>query len=471
MKGRQKLSTALAFSALFALVVAACGGEAEPPAAAARPAEPSALADAPATDATDQPESRPAASAPPGSADATALDTTGAPVGETPPVELSPPASAEKAMSVEAEAAVVGAEKVPLEATGRKGDEELAPELKGISGWINSEPFTLESHRGKVVLVDFWTYTCINCIRTLPYLKAWHEKYADEGLVIVGVHTPEFDFEKIRQNVVEAMDEFELKYAVAQDNDYKTWDAFENRAWPSKYLIDKDGYIRYNHVGEGAYDETEQKIRELLSEAGSDLSSISDLTAPAPDFDPNAEAAERGKELTRELYAGASRNYNLLYSSSMPPYVLHAKYYESLNADVEYQAPETYQNHFIYLAGLWRNKEESLVHARETEDYEDYIGIMFYATSVNAVLAPDNANPFTVRLTLDDAPLEVEKAGEDVMYDEDGNSYIYVDESRLYRLVDMPVFSGHKLKLSSTSPEMSLFAFTFGAYMEGEPKP
>ena len=153
----------------------------------------------------------------------------------------------------------------------RTGDEELAPELQRISSWINSEPFTLESQRGQVVLVDFWTYTCINCIRTFPYLRSWHKKYADKGLVILGVHTPEFEFEKLRENVIEAMGKFGIEYPVAQDNDYGTWGAFNNRFWPAKYLIDKDGYIRYTHFGEGAYQETEQVIRELLAETGADL--------------------------------------------------------------------------------------------------------------------------------------------------------------------------------------------------------
>ena len=182
----------------------------------------------------------------------------------------------------------------PLATTGRTGDEKRAPELADISGWINTEPFTLESHRGNVVLVDFWTYTCINCIRTLPYLKAWHEKYADRGLVIVGVHTPEFEFEKLHENVVDAVGEFGLEYAVAQDNDFGTWDAFRNRFWPAKYLIDLDGYIRYTHFGEGAYDETEQMIRELLIETGADLGGVSKDTRPEPERDSDAISAEAG---------------------------------------------------------------------------------------------------------------------------------------------------------------------------------
>ena len=148
-------------------------------------------------------------------------------------------------------------------------DEPRAPELTGITGWINSEPFTLESQRGKVVLVDFWTFNCVNCIRTFPYLKKWHQKYAENGLVIVGVHSPEFEFERSLENVMAATIKHGLEYPVAQDNGFATWRAYTNRYWPAKYLIDKNGYIRYTHFGEGAYSETEQKIVELLTESGS----------------------------------------------------------------------------------------------------------------------------------------------------------------------------------------------------------
>ena len=151
------------------------------------------------------------------------------------------------------------------------GVGSLAPEIQSDpGGWINSTPLSIAGSRGQVVLIDFWTYTCINCIRTLPYLKAWHDTYADDGLRIIGVHTPEFEFEKIMENVEEAMVEFGLKYPVVQDNDFLTWRAFENRYWPAKYLIDKDGVIRYTHFGEGAYDRTEEMIKKLLSETGSD---------------------------------------------------------------------------------------------------------------------------------------------------------------------------------------------------------
>lgn len=142
-----------------------------------------------------------------------------------------------------------------------------APELTGITHWLNSSPLTLRELRGKVVLIDFWTYTCINCIRTLPYVTEWHKKYADEGLVIIGVHSPEFSYEHSTENVAEAIARFEIEYPVAQDNDFATWRAYHNRYWPAFYFIDAEGKLRYIKIGEGEYNKSEKIIQQLLAEA------------------------------------------------------------------------------------------------------------------------------------------------------------------------------------------------------------
>ena len=149
-----------------------------------------------------------------------------------------------------------------------------APEISGIVRWLNSEPLDMNALRGKVVLVDFWTYSCINCQRTLPYLRDWHEKYAGKGLVILGIHSPEFEFEKVEANVREAVAREGVTWPVAMDNDFATWQAYHNRYWPHEFLVDEEGTVRYDHIGEGAYRETEMRIRELLIEAGADVSSI-----------------------------------------------------------------------------------------------------------------------------------------------------------------------------------------------------
>jgi thiol-disulfide isomerase/thioredoxin len=143
---------------------------------------------------------------------------------------------------------------------------QRAPEFKDIDTWLNSRPLKLEESRGKVVLVDFWTYTCINCLNHLPYVKDWNEKYKDKGLVVVGVHTPEFAYEKSTKNVKDAIQRLQIKHAVAQDNGYGTWKAFNNQYWPAVYLIDKQGKIVYSHFGEGSYGTTEKKIQALLAE-------------------------------------------------------------------------------------------------------------------------------------------------------------------------------------------------------------
>ncbi len=437
--------TTIALLLAAAFVFAACSGSA-PQTTEAPAAQTQQMNAVPAAPAPQQAQAATATSVPP----------TQPPAATATTVPSKPVATAEPQAS--AHASIV---------TPTTGDEKTVPEIRGIASWINSEPITFEENRGKVVLVDFWTYTCVNCIRTLPFLKAWHEKYADKGLVIVGVHTPEFDFEKDRDNVIEATEGFGLKWPIAQDNDFKTWRAFDNRYWPAKYLVDKDGYIRYTHFGEGAYEETELWIRGLLEEAGVDLSDVSASTIPEPRHAIDLRSTDQETGLTREIYAGFERNYGALLSSA--PYVLHEEYYEEENAEVFYDDPGEHKNHFLYLQGLWRNDAERLIHARETEGYEDYLALKFSATSVNAVMAPVNGGEYQVRVTLNDKPISADAAGTDVMFDADGNGYIVVDSARMYHVVNLPKYESHELKLSSNSPEFSLFAYTFGAYDGGEP--
>jgi thiol-disulfide isomerase/thioredoxin len=144
----------------------------------------------------------------------------------------------------------------------------VAPEFTGIDHWLNSDPLTMKQLRGKVVLVDFWTYTCINCIHVLPHVTQWNQQYKDQGLVVVGVHTPEYPFERNTDNVKEAIKRLGVTYPVAQDNSYATWNAYDNQYWPAFYLIDKQGRVAYTHFGEGDYEQTEAKIKELLAAKG-----------------------------------------------------------------------------------------------------------------------------------------------------------------------------------------------------------
>ena len=159
----------------------------------------------------------------------------------------------------------------------------LRPRLVSTAGSTRT-PWTVPDFAGKIILLDFWTYTCVNCVRTLPFLQDWHEKYADHGLLIIGVHTPEFDFEKLHENVAAAVDDFGVGYAVAQDNERMTWNAYRVQAWPTKYIVDGNGWVRYYYRGEGAYADTELVIRYLLEEMGQDVSHIDPNTDPDPAY-------------------------------------------------------------------------------------------------------------------------------------------------------------------------------------------
>ncbi len=342
-----------------------------------------------------------------------------------------------------------------------------APELAGIHAWLNSQPLKIGDLKGKVVLIDFWTYTCVNCIRTFPYLREWHAKYADHGLVILGVHTPEFDFEKKLENVDEATKEHDIAWPVALDNDYITWRSYENRYWPAKYLIDKDGILRYTHFGEGAYAETEAKIRSFLQQAGVDLSAVDDTPQEDQAYD-SSFPRDRSARVTRELYAGHLRGYNdALYG--LGGYVWNREYYEGQNRVVDYVDPDDHFGDRIFLQGPWHNGPESLRHARETTNYEDYIFLRMSAKSANAVIKPEGpgAGPFKVLVTLDEEYLTDSNKGEDVVIEEDGRSFLYIDEPRLYSIIEAPEYGTYDLKLSSNSSHFALYAFTFGIYESG----
>jgi thiol-disulfide isomerase/thioredoxin len=334
-----------------------------------------------------------------------------------------------------------------------------APDLEGISGWINTDPLTLDELRGKVVLIDFWTYTCVNCIRTFPYLNEWQRKYSDRGLVIIGVHTPEFIFERDKNNVEAAVERFGLTYPVAQDNDYATWQAFNNRYWPAKYLIDANGYIRHQHFGEGAYDEFEEQIRLLLLESGSDVESILAGSDSGPEVAPNAVTPDLELSLTRELYGGYVRN-----QQQQGFYVFQDEYYAEPGAVVNYKDPGNHRNHFIYLHGMWFNGIESIVHSRTTKAYEDYIALKFYATSVNGVFGAEEGKASKVWITLNGQNLNKSNQGADISIDPDGRSFILVEEARMYYLVKLREIDSHELQISSNEEYFSLFALTFGAY-------
>ncbi|MEX2373718.1 MAG: redoxin domain-containing protein, partial [Dehalococcoidia bacterium] len=253
----------------------------------------------------------------------------------------------------------------------------VAPEFAGLGPWLNGEPVTIAAlaAEDRVVLVDFWTYTCVNCLRTLPFLADWHEKYAGRGLTIVGVHAPEFEFEKDPQNVARAVRDLGVAYPVAQDDDWLTWEAFANNVWPAKYLVGADGTIVYRHFGEGDYLETEGAIRAALTEAGHDVADIALGGVATPELDPDVQG------ITRELYFGYERNY---HPSGV--YAAQDAYYEGPDLVLHYEDPGAPRSHNQWYAhGAWLNEREGLVHARATDDPAGYIAFRFAGRTVNPV--------------------------------------------------------------------------------------
>ena len=335
---------------------------------------------------------------------------------------------------------------------------KAGPEVRGLQKWFNGDPTTIGQQiaDGRVVLVDFWTYTCINCIRTFPFLRQWHDKYADRGLTILGIHSPEFEFEKVADNVADAINRYDLGWRVAQDNEFETWRAFNNRFWPAKYLFDTSGEIIYSHFGEGDYLETEEKIREVLTAAGYDVSDIPLGGIEAPKRDPDAYT------MTRELYGGYERNY-----SFGGQYAGQPEYYEEPDVELFYEDGGSYAHNKWYVQGLWRNEREAIVHARETETLEDYFAIKFASRSVIVVINPEAPGPFDVVVEIDGEPLTEAQAGEDIAWDAEGRSLLKVDGGREYLAVELDEFGVHELKLSSNAANFAIFALTFGINLAG----
>ena len=388
------------------------------------------------------------------------VETTGQPTSSATTAPTQEPAAAPTAGVATKSATVKANRKVG----GEVGD--LVPEFGGIDAWINGNPLIMEELRGQVVLIDFWTYTCINCIRTFPFLKQWHSRYADDGLVIVGVHAPEFEFEKVYENVVDATKEHALGWTMAQDNDFVTWRRYSNRFWPAKYLIDKDGVVRYTHFGEGGYAETEDVIRELLAEADPSFLS-SNLPLPEDQtIDPGFLTA-RDAEVTRELYGGYDRGESdLLYGQG--GYVQQTQYFQNKDQVSDFMISQNQLPHKINFQGPWHVGPESSTHGRMTESFEDYLSLVYSATSVNAVLASDSGEPYKVRITVDEEYLTDVNKGSDIVIGDDGESYLRVTTPSLYNVINNDSYVRREtLKMSSNSPDFGLFAFTFGVYDTG----
>jgi len=310
-----------------------------------------------------------------------------------------------------------------------------APGLGAAKGWINSAPLSTADLRDKVVVYDFWTYSCVNCVRTLPHLRAWYDRYANDGLVIVGVHSPEFDFEKNHDNVRDAVDRLQVDYPVALDDDMAIWNQFSNQYWPAKYIADRKGHVRYVHFGEGSYGETEAVIRKLLGVAKSapHAQPVDEDTAAQPD---------QNALLTPETYLGLLRGT----AGAQPGVVTYPD-------DPAVAVPGE-----VRLEGTWSAGEEQVT----AEAPGAVIVLGYRAREVNLVMGTESGDAIDVVVEIDGRPLRASERTAQTMVDAEGNTFVRVFASDLYRLVLAPSIEEHTIRLIARSPGLEAFAFTFG---------
>lgn len=320
-----------------------------------------------------------------------------------------------------------------------KSGFKKAPKLVGIANYLNTTPEELSKEmEGKVVLYDIWTYSCINCVRTLPYITAWDDKYSEQGLFIVGIHSPEFEFEKDPENVKIAIEKHGISYPVVLDNDMETWKAFENRYWPRKYITDHEGYIRYDHIGEGSYQETEKVIQKLLEERSIALG----IQMPSASSLVDIDEFEHSLFRTPELYFGYkfAQNRNQLGSEEgFQP-----------GRTISYSEPENVDLHKFYPIGDWKNYEDSMELISKTGT----IKLLYNAKEVNIV----TENSAELEILLDGKPLSSEYSGKDVV----DNNLVHVTEPGLYNIINSNVSSTHFIEIKVKGEGFQIFTFTFG---------
>lgn len=306
-----------------------------------------------------------------------------------------------------------------------------APDFVGIEKWLNTPiPLSMNALKGKVVLVDFWTYTCINCIRTLPYITGWYEKYKDQGFVVVGIHTPEFEFEKKTENVMNAMKQYNIHYPVAQDNQYATWNAYRNQYWPAHYLIDAQGIIRETHFGEGKYKETEKSIQDLLSEMGKKPETS---TIDLPDATPR-------EQMSPETYLGYSRMERFVSLENVT------------GGTQNFTLPLSLPVHYFGFGGEWIVEKQFT-----TSKKNSVLEFMFSSNKVFLVITPKTPEDI-IKVLIDGKKADDSNKGIDV---KDG--FVTLDQPRLYNLIDLKEKkNSHLLRLEFDSEGIEVYAFTFG---------
>ncbi|MES2216274.1 MAG: redoxin family protein, partial [Patescibacteria group bacterium] len=316
------------------------------------------------------------------------------------------------------------------------GSEKKYTEIVNPAGFINSESFKLADFIGKkVILVDFIDYTCINCQRTFPYMNDWYTKYKDQGLEVVAIHTPEFAFEKIKENVEKGIAQFGLKFPIVLDNDYSTWNAYKNNSWPHKYLIDIHGNVVYDHVGEGYYAETEAKIVEALKDRKKVLNEGGSVTAgtPMPDYVVQTRSPE--------TYFGAYRNETFGNGRSFTI------------GKGTFTVPEELTPNQYYLGGDWQIEKEY----SETTSAGSKVSFVFGASRMYLVAKTSDGLPVTATVLLDGKTIATDKSGADV---KDGK--LIIDASRLYNLYSSSQGEVHRIDIIFSKPGVEIYTFTFG---------
>lgn len=319
-----------------------------------------------------------------------------------------------------------------------------APEIGPL--WLNSPPLNFRQLRERAVLIDFWDYTCANCIRTLPYVRAWHERYHDKGLTVIGIHTPEFTFAQYESNVERGIREFGLTYPIVVDSDRAIWKAFAVRYWPTKYLLDKDGYLRYGHFGEGAYRECEEMIQELLREVNPGVV-LPPLMEPLREEDQPGAVCYRP---TGELYLGNRRG--LIGNDG--------GFKEDQIANYDFSGRPIEEN-FFYANGQWASTAE---YFEAVGEGPHTLSLKYEASGVNLVMAAPHTDSAEIVLLQDGKPLASSQFGKDVRF-RGSESYVLVDSARMYSLIDNRAFGEHELELRC-SPGIAAFAFTFTACVD-----
>ena len=328
-----------------------------------------------------------------------------------------------------------------MQAGDEAGVPQRLPDLSGATAWINSTPLTADALRGQVVLVDFWTYSCINCLRTLPVIEAWNRKYKASGLKVIGVHAPEFAFEKDEANVRKAVSDLGVEYPVAMDNDYRLWRAFNNRYWPAQYLIDATGRVRFHHFGEGGDEESEGWIRTLLEERNHQQPPQQAVTIDARGAEAAADFAE---VQSPETYIGYARDKNFAAPDGLDEDRAHS-----------YRAPAQLELNQWALDGRWKDESQIATLLQSAGG----IAFRFHARDLHLVLGPARTgSPVRFRVTLDGRP-----PGADHGEDCDENGEGTVSESRLYQLIRQKSGARERLfRIEFLAPGVQAFAFTFG---------